>query len=230
MKPKFVTFTGIDEKTNLGRVEFLSSKYPVEWGILFSSRNTGKYNRYPSLESVGRFLDRGLRLSAHICGNYSNQILELEQAIDITYLLNRNFYRVQINIADGKSDVRSEIFPERGARFADSIGAFKAIIQCTSKFPKSKVVDWLFDVSGGSGVSPTSWENGAEGTDAFCGYAGGIGPNNAKQVVELIEKIQPEYKPYWIDMESNVRTDEWLDLDKCEEVLKQIYGKGIVWL
>ncbi|GAA4256618.1 hypothetical protein HLK65_28415 [Azospirillum formosense] len=30
-------------------------------------------------------------------------------------------------------------------------------------------------------------------------------------------------EPYWIDMESGVRTDDWLDLDKVEAVCRAVY-------
>jgi hypothetical protein len=28
---------------------------------------------------------------------------------------------------------------------------------------------------------------------------------------------------YWLDMESGVRTDDWLDLDKCESVCRSLF-------
>jgi hypothetical protein len=33
-------------------------------------------------------------------------------------------------------------------------------------------------------------------------------------------------QPYWIDMESGVRTDDRFDLDKCELVLMQVFDAG----
>lgn len=224
-KPQFITFTGIDERTDLIKVIELSNKYPVEWGILFSKNNTGKSKRYPSLEYIIRFFNiKNLKLSAHICGSYSNQILEKEESIDISDFLSDYFDRVQINIADGESDVRSQIFPERADKFAKTIRAKKAIIQCLSDFPESTIVDWLYDTSGGAGIENNNWDNGAENTNAFCGYAGGISPDNITRVLNKINKIHPKDKPYWIDMESMVRTDEWLDLDKCEYILDKVYG------
>lgn len=44
MKPKWITFTGLDEKTDFNRVEDISKRFPVEWGILFGGRLDG--NRY----------------------------------------------------------------------------------------------------------------------------------------------------------------------------------------
>ena len=50
------------------------------------------------------------------------------------------------------------------------------------------------------------------------GFAGGIGPDN---VLDVIRDIGPR-DPYWIDMESGVRTDDKLDLAKVRRVLEQI--------
>jgi len=33
--PRWITFTGLDEYTDIKRVRDLSAKYPIEWGILF---------------------------------------------------------------------------------------------------------------------------------------------------------------------------------------------------
>jgi phosphoribosylanthranilate isomerase len=51
------------------------------------------------------------------------------------------------------------------------------------------------------------------------GYAGGINPDNAAEVVSRIQADR-----YWIDMETGVRTGDWLDLDKCEAVCRAVYG------
>ena len=40
-KPEFITFTGIDDRTDLVLADFLANRYPIEWGILFSQTNKG---------------------------------------------------------------------------------------------------------------------------------------------------------------------------------------------
>ena len=47
--PEFVTFTGVDNRTDTNRLIALSHKYPIEWGILFSAANQGENNRYPDI-------------------------------------------------------------------------------------------------------------------------------------------------------------------------------------
>jgi hypothetical protein len=75
----------------------------------------------------------------------------------------------------------------------------------------------LFDLSGGAGVLPSSWP---QPTSAFwCGYAGGLGADNVTEQLAMIESICP--RPFWIDMERRVRTqdDSALDLDAVRSVL-----------
>lgn len=229
IKPNFITFTGIDARTDIARVESLSKKYPVEWGVLFSEVNTGHSARYPSFQNLERLfqshmINNGLYLSAHICGKYSRDILQYGYAIPIEGYLRGKFQRTQINIHDGETRVDGEIRSVRAQDFAHFIAAKKAIIQCRARFPDDPAVDWLYDLSGGTGVVPSSWNAEAGKSEAFCGYAGGIGPDNVLEILTKIGHTHPHDKEFWIDMEWNVRTNDFLDLDKCESVLKQVYG------
>lgn len=240
IKPNFITFTGIDERTDYDRVIDLSRRYPVEWGILFSKRNQGQGGRYPSLVAISRFLEQveavgGVKLSAHICGRYSNQIMtargvpdpNLGDLMDLIRYLARRFTRTQINVADGETLVdEKDIRPALARNFADAISAHGgAIIQCRGDFPTDATVSWLFDRSGGAGRLQADWSANAAASPAFCGYAGGIGPGTVLAVLAAIEQVHPAGKPFWIDMEGNVRDhDDWLDLDKCEAVLRYVYG------
>lgn len=239
IKPKFITFTGIDERTDPEHVADLSLKYPVEWGILFSKSNQGRGGRYPSLDAISRFLERvedigGVKLSAHICGRYSNQIMlprgtpdsHLWELTNLIQYLAGRFERTQINVADGETLVhQTDVRPDRARIFAEAISApGGAIIQCRRDFPNDPTVSWLYDRSGGRGESPTSWAANAHDSAAFVGYAGGIGPGNVLETLARIEQVHPAEKPFWIDMEGNIRTHDVLDLDKCEAILYSVYG------
>jgi hypothetical protein len=238
LKPQFVTFTGIDEYTDAERVIDLSAQYPCEWGILFSKSNQGRGGRYPSLVAISKFLEADLwakvKLSAHICGRYSNQIMlargapdpDLQDLIDLITYLSGQFARTQINVADGETLVNEQdVRPDRARIFSEAIAASGgAIIQCRGDFPNDPTVSWLYDRSGGRGETPASWSANAQDSAAFVGYAGGIGPNNVTAVLGRIAQVHPADKPFWIDMEGNVRTQDRLDLDKCEAVLKAVYG------
>lgn len=64
-KPEFITFTGVDINSNLDRMVMLSSRYPIEWGVLFSPDRQGKpaHRRYPPHSFVELILDADLSLS-----------------------------------------------------------------------------------------------------------------------------------------------------------------------
>ena len=85
----------------------------------------------------------------------------------------------------------------------------------------------LYDKSGGAGVVPNTWPPAIDGV--YSGYAGGLGPSNIADELPKIE-VAARGNPFWIDMETHVRTDNGakLDMDKvvscleaCEPHVKQ---------
>ena len=76
-------------------------------------------------------------------------------------------------------------------------------------------VSALFDASGGRGIEPFRWP--VSPVSIRFGFAGGIGPDN---LVEVLRDIGPREAPFWIDMESGVRTDDRFDLAKVRAVLE----------
>lgn len=204
MKPLFITFTGIDERTDLERVRELSAQYPIEWGFLFSEKRQGNDNRYPGMSLLDNL--HGLQLSAHICGSYSKQILDGKiPSLDL-----RLFSRTQVNCINPVI--------EGIVNFADAYD-LQAITQCRSpNFPDDDRVAWLYDCSGGKGTEPDAWPT--HPGERLVGYAGGLNPTNVKAQLLRMDTSGP----FWIDMESGVRTDDWLDLSKCEAVCKEVFG------
>jgi phosphoribosylanthranilate isomerase len=75
----------------------------------------------------------------------------------------------------------------------------------------------LFDESAGRGISPDSWDAPLPGH--FCGYAGGMNPDNVEANIKMIEKVAAGHTT-WIDMESGVRTNDRFDLGKMRKVLE----------
>lgn len=61
-----------------------------------------------------------------------------------------------------------------------------------------------------------------EGVD-YQGFAGGLNPENILERKEEIDILWE--KDYWLDMESGVRTDDWFDLDKVEDICKKVLGE-----
>lgn len=204
--PEFITFTGADDRTDVAGMGALADRFPIEWGILFSPSRQGVDNRYPGGEAQSRFAQSGLRLSAHLCGAYARAIMTGEN-LHVPIGLGI-FKRIQINhVAPSVSAINA---------FRRGWGP-RCIAQARgSEFPPDTSIDWLFDTSGGRGKEPESLP---EYPGRLVGYAGGLGPDNVGSAIQRIGATGP----YWIDMESRVRTDNWFDLSLCEQVCRAVY-------
>ena len=208
--PKFITFTGIDEHTDLMKADELAQRYPIEWGVLFSGREVeGKFsgiNILPDLINIAG------RTSAHLCDDISKYFQEgvLPSVFNIGY-----FDRVQVNgynIDYGNFDILTDHLG------VDIITQSRSMVFNVEDHMKHPIYE-LFDCSGGHGVFPSVVPK-LPGTDKLVGYAGGIGPNN---VIDYLSLIKGE-GTFWIDLESQIRTGDRFDLDKVERVCRQVYG------
>lgn len=220
-----VTITGADDSVRVQDLVDLSAEFPfVEWGILVSKKQEGSF-RFPSRSWTDAFASHAslnrLNVSTHVCGAWVRQMfigelnwMDLPNVIQICQ-------RVQINThaephvsttgllrSLGQEPRKQFIFQWDGVNnhltFAARAYGYDAVA--------------LFDTSGGAGVLPASWP--APANDFMCGYAGGLGPEN---VVEQTRRVMNVCrKPFWIDMERRVRTedDRALDIGKVRDVLK----------
>jgi hypothetical protein len=214
-KPNFITFTGPDVFTDVSEMVRLHQDYPVEFGILFSPKRQGVELRYPSPEVIERMLDQGLILAAHICGDYARSILAGKGAPEVERFL-IHFSRVQINTTDPEAD------PSKVNDWAYQNGVMP-IMQCRDYFPTDHRVAWLFDASGGRGITPGQWP-AYNPSLRIGGYAGGINPDNVSSVIDTINN-DPLAGRYWLDMESGVRDEnDRFDLQKCRRVCELVYG------
>lgn len=213
-KPELITFTGVDEHTDLEILSALSALYPgkVEWGVLVSRKQQAAGNsRYPSDTFIESLRGRGLRLAAHLCGAIAERANQNET---LGFTLS-GFNRVQVNHgAPNVSFLTALASEERVSVIAQSRDPY--VIE------RGGEISWLYDCSGGRGVRPEKFPE-ARGDEGWCGYAGGIGPDN---VLEVLAKI--DAPRFWIDMESGVRdTFDRFDLDKVRSVLETVYGPGV---
>lgn len=210
--PTFITFTGADDHTDVREMIALSKGYPIEWGILFSPSRQGTDPRYPGGEAQSRFAWSGLRLAAHLCGDYSRAIMEgrLDDIVKQIPVDLGIFKRIQVN--------HRAPDPIRINTFRKGWGP-RCIAQTrAAAFPKDTSIDWLFDASGGRGVAPAKWP---AYPGRHVGYAGGIGPDNVRAVIDQIAARGL----YWIDMESGVRADGRFDIGLCRRVCEAVYGR-----
>lgn len=223
------TFTGLDEKFSLENFLILSSRYNfLEWGILYSTSNNSKIssNRYPSqkwfehnIEEISKIAkETGVSLALHVCGKESINLIEQKNEF-LDFLL-PHFNRVQINFrykAKQKDEILSlfENNPEINFITQQNF-ANKDLITDISSITNHHL---LFDNSGGRGILDQTWPKPID--KKFCGYAGGLGPDNIEAELNNINLVS-EDNDYWIDMETKVRTDEWLDFQKCKTVASTV--------
>lgn len=230
MRVETVTISGADDNTKFRDLVIISEEYPfVEWGILLSSSRSGE-SRYPSKLWLEKLANPYyvLNLSGHLCGKYIRDIKDGFNTFkeDINWEM---FQRFQLNFA-GNYKVSYERFLE--ALFL--IDKHKQIIFQVDS-PENELLRNiiragvnavpLFDISGGRGKLPEEWPKPIIGI--LCGYAGGLSPDNIENQLLQLSKIIPEEANIWIDMESGVRTNDVLDMDKvklCLDIVERYNG------
>jgi len=237
MKPfiRLVTITGIDLYTPRNSLRGLQREFPfVEWGVLLSKSKTplggeaGGENRYPSADWIEALENYNLNLSGHLCGAWARDVaaggnLFVREKPNWPMLFNR----MQLNVSHVLNDldahnIRAGIASIKGPRIIVQVGRngmWQHLLD-----PIINRIDILFDCSGGRGVLPEHWPYPVKTANhqrillSNCGYAGGLNPDNLKAQLEAIAKVS-EGQPVWIDVESGVRTDDVLDLNKVEDFL-----------
>lgn len=219
MRLQHITFTGVDGKTDLRRLREIQQEYPIaEFGVLVAKNWRENGNRYfnPSyLDS----LDRGLNLSAHLCGSIAKAAVNgnLKQFETWAGVGQYLFKRCQLNISISHSNPEKVEYRNDLSLFGEVILQQKGADNC-DLFRNSmgdRHISVLLDASGGNGI-----DTGIQILDvpAKVGYAGGINPDNVAEKLTYLEENCKS--PYWIDMESGVRTNDWFDLDKVVKVLE----------
>jgi len=205
--PDFITFTGVDDQTPVAGMRALAGRYPIEWGVLLDPEKQGLDPRFPALDRLAEFAASRLRLAAHLCGGHTDAIAggsALAVPVDL-----RRFARTQINSHAVGVAAAAALGRETGSR---------SILPCRGPaFPDDDAVDWLHDLSGGRGLETRLWPRHP---GRLAGYAGGIGPDTVAAVLAAIDADGP----YWIDMETKIRSGDRFDLDLCERVCRAVYG------
>ena len=229
-KPQYISFAGVDQFTDINKVKKLSSAYPIQWGILCSKTRMGQENRYPALETMVRFTDNtNCNLGLHLCGVYAKEALFGNRPDVMELLPTSNVETIQVNTKLFWGSEHMKYWLKNLKDYSEEMNA-KIVMQHdrTDCFP-GHIEDfiWMYEASGGNGVEPSTWPINDDKN--LVGYAGGINPDNALRIVQT---LQTKAHKYYIDMESGIRTDDKLDLDKCYSICKQIYGapeKGELW-
>ena len=217
---KICTLTGIDEQTNLNDLVALSREFPfVEWAMLYSPDRAGKEVRYMSqkkLIEATEFLKEKASTALHLCGASVPDFVENIGQQDFT----KQFDRIQLNFNMRRSKFTFGQLQEAVNAFMSEkrplITQHHSGNDHLSQAITGQYHHVLFDSSGGSGKSVTEWPERFE--KKFIGYAGGLGPETIEDDLKSIAH-HAHHHNFWIDMESKIRTNDLLDIEKCHTVL-----------
>lgn len=221
MRLQYCSITGADDAVDVAALSALGREFPfAEWAILLLPEKAGT-PRFPLPAWIEDFTARyeGRHRAMHLCGGALLGFIAGRQ--DILELMS-GFHRIQLNLKFG--DVEGKYDPaELLARVRENprwqfILQYghdkKGLLPLFKDVPNHAV---LFDESAGRGISPESWDAPLAGH--FCGYAGGMNPDNVGKNLEMIARVAKD-KVTWIDMESGVRTNDTFDLAKVRRVLE----------
>ena len=232
---EIVTFTGVDARTDLGRLQEIAAQYPwAEFGILVGSQTyaTACHNPiFPAIRTVHELRSRlpSRQLAIHLCGWFARQANKDQWSNLPLMAMSAGFGRIQVNLhGDIEHPHYIRVNTEAMTVVAQDWGADRVIIQhrqdWTSVPVKHPRVEYLFDRSEGGGTeSFDSWPAPPSGMRV--GYAGGLGPHNIDRAIRF--SMQHQDRPIWLDMERNVRTtDYWFDLDRVAHVCRRVEESG----
>lgn len=231
----YVSLTGPDDKTNIAALADLSAAFPfVEWALLYVPHNEGA-PRNPTRAWREAFFEAHLpsRGAVHLCGSRAfEELLSNKLPKDVLQAsriqLNVNARRVEftdkqvLDIYRRSLDLGPGIILQRHANTAALIDKFIASLPVLD----THRVGVLLDQSKGTGRAPDSWLQPPALEGLHCGYAGGIGPDNTADVLRALVATNDPREPYWIDMESGIRTDNQFDIAKACAVLEAAAASG----
>lgn len=215
---KRITFTGLDDQTNiedLVKLEKLYYNINIEWGILFSNQCR---NRYPQQYKVAEALGKLKNYCAHLCGGKFTEVYNNPSVVSQIYYL---FPRIQLNF-----NCNTKYIELKNIIQLLSINPTKEFIlqynksnqKLIEELLEHDVKNWsiLFDSSGGRGKIVTRWPKPLSGVE--CSYSGGLGPDTLDCAISNIYDIVGHWN-FGVDMESNIRTNDLLDIDKVHKCL-----------
>ncbi|UFW79979.1 hypothetical protein [Rhizobium sp. SU303] len=223
-----LTMTGIDAKTDpkwiramLRKLVLKNGYSGLEFAILRSPK-VDQSPRYPKRDVIKRLMSEAHSgdFAYHLCGRYARMVHSQEWAELCDIIDFRDVGRVQVNSAEADEKAILNLW-----RFSVHIGTPVVMQWRGNEFPAVSGIHLLQDRSGGQGIAETTWST----PDAICvkaktfiGYAGGLGPDNVQQALKSI-RTASRGRRFWIDCESSLRTDDWFDQSKAEQMAHAVY-------
>lgn len=240
-----ITITGADDSVDPGDLVQMVSKFPLaEVGVLLGcgegySRGGPRFPSHGWVTALHQALGATLlpvRLSGHLCGELAAEFLT---SVDPEVPYRHMWRRLQVN-THGKlhavklANLRKSLqrAHERGEQVifqGDGVNedVFAWAHRCLNISEANVAI--LFDVSHGTGALPGTWREPFP--YAYCGYAGGLSPENVLEQLESInltinrstEHANRPVRRYWVDAETQLRSGDDLrfDLSKAEAFLRE---------
>ena len=234
-----ITFTGVDDETDLGALAHFAASYQKfigEFGVLVGSEEGGIFpsrQRVEDLRDLGQAV--GFRTALHLCGAPARNLMlyplrdQVGRLNNESYGLSEGFTRVQLNLhGDSWDHDRISVSANRVDEVARWLSGESLIIQHRGPWEtvppvESVGVEFLYDTSEGRGEADfNSWPRPPEPGRrlARVGYAGGIGSDNIVFAASFAEEAEI---PVWLDMEARIRRKGVFDL----EIVEGIYQDAI---
>lgn len=218
------SFSGVDKFIKPQEMESLYNyakdlNINIEFGLLYSYTNTE--NKYIPLENIINIIEFGLSsiCTLHICGKLA--VTDYINGVGDAYELSQYFHTVQLNFK-----AQDQSLSKLKERFENCSG--QTIITQHNEANRDL---WhqlgydnhsvLYDMSGGHGLIPSEYLPPMYAGKIF-GYAGGLSPESIPEEFPKILKVV-EDEPFWIDMESGIRSDGWFDINKCKIVINYLH-------
>jgi len=223
-----LTMTGIDAKTDpkwiksMLRKHILTNGYSgLEFAILRSPK-VDQSPRYPNRDVIKRLTSEAKAgdFAFHLCGRYARMVHSLEWAELCDIIDFSSVGRVQVNSIEADEKAMLTLW-----RFSVHIGKPVVMQWRSDEFPSAPGIHLLQDRSGGQGIAETSWSTPDEicrKAKTFIGYAGGLGPDNVGAALQSIVAAS-KGRRFWIDCESSLRTDDWFDQSKAEQMAQAVH-------
>jgi len=226
---RVVTVTGADNSIRPEELVPIAKDYPfVEFGILLSKKQQGG-KRFPSRDWLEELYilwrNEKLALSGHLCGEWvRNLCLGKPSFFEEFGYIWQMFGRFQLNFHAEPHLVNDKKFSELIRQYLASKPIIFQMDGRNEKIFFDLDGRWgiqtfpLFDQSGGIGLLPKEWPK--QLPNQYCGYAGGLSPDNLQQEMERISKVAPG--SIWIDAETLLRSenDQVFNLEKVRRFLE----------
>lgn len=234
-KPKWITFSGVDDNVNVADLELFSKRFStIEWGVLYCPEKEGTA-RHPSAVWRTSFIDHGFASSClHLCGEQVfRNVLDSRRRESVLRHAKR-YRRVQADINFKRRAFTDDqvlgvylLLLENDTTLvvrydAESHNVIVRLFDRIGRLHSDKV-HVLFDMPPSHGRKPLPWPSPLI-YDTLYGYAGNIGPGSVAQQLERIhEAFGEDFSNYWLDVESGVRTGNQFDHYKVTAVMNAVY-------